>query len=112
MPYHYANEYTKEHMARAVGRSLPISWKQSVEICNAVRKRSVARAKTILKDTIAMRKPIKYTRYTHGAGHKFGIGSGKFPQKAAEHILTVIEHAEANAQFKGLNTGGLVIKAI
>jgi large subunit ribosomal protein L22 len=110
MPYNYAcQNYSKEHMARAVARSVPISTKASIEICNSIRHKSVARAKTILKDAISLRKPIRYTRFREGAGHKPGMAAGKFPKKASEHILQLIEAVEANAQFKGINTSNLEI---
>jgi large subunit ribosomal protein L22 len=115
MTYKYTStEYSKEHMARVVGRSLPISVKVSIEICNSIRKMPVAAAKTLLREVLAMKKAIKFTRFTNGVGHRKGndIGAGRYPQKAASHILGLIETAEANAQFKGLNTAALIIKHI
>ncbi|MBD3164877.1 50S ribosomal protein L22 [Candidatus Woesearchaeota archaeon] len=101
-----------ENMARAAGRALPVSTKASVEICSNLRKKTVARSKNILKGVIALAKPIKFTRFTNGAGHKKSIGAGKYPQKAAREMLKLLEAAEANAQFRGINTSGLVIKHI
>jgi large subunit ribosomal protein L22 len=110
MEYSYAlQNYDNEHMARAVGRALPVSRKASIEIGNTIRHKTVARAKTILKEVISMKAPIKFTRFTNGAGHKPGMASGKYPQKAAEHILALVEAVESNAQFKGLNTSNLII---
>lgn len=110
MGYNYTDaEYNKEHMARAVGRSMPISTKASIEIANSIRHKTVARAKVILQDAIALKKPIKYTRFTEGAGHKPGMASGKYPQRACGEILKLVETVESNAQFKGLNTSELII---
>ena len=109
----YSNkEYRKDHMARALGKSLPISFKASIEIANSIRKKSLSRAKQILNDAIALKKPIEYTRFTNGAGHKKGIAAGKYPQKAAGEILKMLLSVEANAQFKGINTSNLIIKHI
>ena len=109
----YSNkDYEKDHMARALGRSLPISTKASVEICNNIRHKSLARAKQILNEAIALKTPIKYTRFTNGAGHKKGMGAGKYPQKAAGEILKMLLSVEANAQFKGINTSNLIINHI
>jgi len=109
MAYKYSSSYNKEHMARIVGNSLSISTKASIEICNNLRNKTVGRAKTILKDAMNLRVPILFTRFTNGAGHKRGIGAGKYPVNAAKEILKIIEAVEANAQFKGLNTSNLQI---
>jgi len=85
--------YKKENMARVQGTALPISTKQSVEICNFIKNKNVAKAKQLLLGVI----------------DKTGIGPGRYPEKASEHFIQMIESVEANAQFKGLNTSNLVI---
>ncbi len=113
MAYKYSNSnYKKEHMARAVGRALPISTKASIEICNSLRKKNLANAKRILNDVMRFEKPMKFTRFTNGLGHEKGMASGRYPIKAASEILGLIESCEANAQFKGLNTSSLTISSI
>ena len=113
MTYHYTHTLAKEHTAQALGLGLPISFKQSLMIANMVRSKPLIRAKAILHDAIALKVPIKFTRFTNALGHKKGhFGPGRFPQKAAGHILSLLESAEANAQFKGLNTSGLVVEHI
>jgi large subunit ribosomal protein L22 len=105
-------DYNKENMARAVGRSLPISFKQSIEICSFIRNRKVNRAKTILSEAIKTERPIPFKRFDGDVGHKKNIAAGRFPKRASEEILSLINSAEANAQFKGLNTSNLVITCI
>jgi len=99
-------------MAKAVGRSMPVSTKQAIEICNTIRKMPLAKAKRLLDEVSRKKIAIKFRRFTEGAGHKPGIGAGKYPVKASKEMLALLESAEANAQFKGLNTGSLVIKHI
>ena len=41
-----------------------------------------------------------------------GWPSGRYPVKAAEQILKVLENAEANAEYKGMDTEKLVIEHI
>ncbi|MBR9698876.1 50S ribosomal protein L22 [Candidatus Woesearchaeota archaeon] len=105
----YSAPYSKEHHAKAQGVAMPISTKASIEICNTLRRKTVGRAKVILENVLAMKDPISFKRFTGGAGHKKGMGPGKYPLKAAEHILSVLKDVEANAQFKGLNTGNLIL---
>lgn len=102
-------EYEKSSMVRAIGRDLPISKKHSVEICNAIRHQNITRAKKILEDAIALKRPIPFKRFTSGAGHKPGMAAGQYPQKACEVILSLVKSLETNAQHKGLNTSRLVI---
>ncbi|MBI4152893.1 50S ribosomal protein L22 [Candidatus Woesearchaeota archaeon] len=98
--------------AKAVGRDLPISIKNSVEVCRFIRGKSVLMAKGILRDTIALKRAIPYRRYTWDLGHKKGMASGRFPIKTSSGILQVLESAEANAQFKGMNTARLFVAHI
>ena len=114
MAYKYTvKDYNKEHMAKVAGRALPISTKAAINICNNLKKRSVAYAKMFLKEVMILKTPVKYTRFTNGAGHKRGnMAAGKYPINAAKHILKLIESVESNAQFKGLNTSNLIIVSI
>ena len=54
MVYHYAfRDFSKEHMARGVGVSLPISVKHSVEVLAYIKHKKVAEAKRLLDLAIA-----------------------------------------------------------
>ena len=104
--------YNPENMATAKAESLPISFKQSVEICNFIRNKKVNDAKKTLMDVSNMKKAMPFTRFHGDVGHKKGIGAGRYPKKASKEILDIINLVEANAQFKGLNTSNLVITHI
>ena len=114
MNYRYAAQnYNKEHMARAVGRDIGISFKQSIEISNKIRGMPLARAKKLLTQVTEKKAAIPYRRFTDGVGHRPGhMGAGRYPLKASSEIIRLLESAEANAQFKGLNTADLVIRHI
>ncbi|MBI3026813.1 50S ribosomal protein L22 [Candidatus Woesearchaeota archaeon] len=104
--------YNSEHMARAVGLGLPISLKQSVEICNFIKNRNVIDAKKILQNVIDKKLAIPFRRYNWDLGHKKKIGPGRYPEKSSKYLIKLIEDAEANAQFKGMSTSNLVISHI
>jgi len=109
----YSTEkYDKENMARVVGRSLPISTKFCIEICNLIRNKSTEEAKKILQDAIDGKKAIPFKIFNRDLSHKKKMGPGRFPKKAAIEIINLLESAEANAQFKGLNTSNLSITHI
>jgi large subunit ribosomal protein L22 len=70
-------------------------------------------AKSYLRDIIELKRAVPFKRYRRDTGHKKGkIAAGKYPQKVAKSILSVLENAEANADFKGLDTKKLVVKHI
>ncbi len=109
MAYGYSTKIT-ENSAKAVGLSLPISRKESINICNSIRGMNLQKAKKLLQDVIALKKPIAYTVYNADVGHKAGMAAGRFPVSSCKQILSILKNAEANAQFKGLSTGNLLIK--
>lgn len=41
-----------------------------------------------------------------------GWAAGRYPVKAAEQVLKVLENAEANAEYKGMDTENLFIEHI
>ena len=96
-------------MARGKGLSLPISFKQSVEICSFIRNKSVNDAKKILNGVLTKKSIIPFKRFNSDMGHKSKIGPGRYPIKASGEIVKLLESIEANAQFKGLNTSDLMI---
>ena len=105
-------EYNTEHMAIAKGISLPISFKQSVEICRFIKDRNIDNAKEILQKVIDKKAAIPFRRYNWDLGHKKKIGPARYPEKASKEFIKLIENVEANAQFKGLNTSNLIITHI
>ena len=112
--HNYATKLeNEEHFAKAVGRTLPISTKHSIELSRFLRKKDLQRAKDMLNQVIAKKLPVPFKRFTEIAHKKGkGIASAKFPEKAAKEFLSLLNSVEANAQFKGLNTAGLIIDHI
>lgn len=101
--------YNQEHMARAIGMALPISFKQSVEICSFIKNRNINDAKKMLHSVSEKKLAIPFRRYNWDLGHKKGMGPARYPEKASMEFIKLIENVESNAQFKGLNTSSLVI---
>jgi len=55
---------------------------------------------------------VPFKRHNSGVGHRAGLSgwdAGRFPQKAARGILTVVKSAEANAEYKGLDSDRMQI---
>jgi large subunit ribosomal protein L22 len=106
MAQHYS---TSIEGARALGRDLPISMKHSVEVCRFIRGKKVILAKKMLQEVIVKERAVPYLKFTLDLGHKKGMAAGRYPVRTAEEILKIVESAEKNAQFKGMNVSKLVI---
>lgn len=113
--YAYNKEGNEAKTARAMVKSLKISPKHCVEICNAIRGMDVSKAKAYLEDVIDMKQSVPFKRHNKKVGHRKGQKgwpSGRYPVKAAAEVLKVLVNAEANAEYKGMDTEKLVIEHI
>jgi len=101
-----------DRTAKASGRELRISHKHAREICKVIKGMMLEDAKKFLEDVIAMRKPVPFRRFKKKIPHRRGLQgwcSGRYPVKAAKHILRILKDVEANAEYKGLNVEKLKI---
>jgi large subunit ribosomal protein L22 len=101
-----------EKTAKASGRENRVSHKHAREVCKAVKGMTLANAKQYLRDVIAKKRAIPFTRYNKKAGHRHGLVksfSGRYPIKASDQVLKIIQAAEANAENKGLDVDRLRI---
>ncbi|MEM2869363.1 MAG: 50S ribosomal protein L22 [Thermoplasmata archaeon] len=106
----YTIEVDDTKTAKSIGKELPISPKHAVEICREIRGMPLDRAKEFLEGVIAGRTPVPFRRYTYQVSHQRGCrGPGRFPKKAAQYILRVLEDAESNAEYKGFDTESLEV---
>ena len=96
-----------ETRPHALGRDLDISPKHAVEICREIRGKPVDDAIDYLERVEEKKQAVAFKRYNKQVASKKGVGPGRYPVKAAEHILKLLQGAEANAEFKGLDTENL-----
>lgn len=105
-------ELDSERTAKASGREVRVSHKSAREICNKIKGMKVTRAKSYLNDVVAKKKAVPFTRFKKKMGHRSGLEkgfAGRYPVKAARQVLKVLEGAEANAEYQGLNTENMEI---
>jgi len=91
--------------SRAMGHELHISPKHAREVCRTLKGMRAEAAKVLLQDVIDKRRPIPFRRYCRNVAHRHGLvkaDAGRYPEKAARAVLTVLENAMANAEYKGL----------
>ena len=99
-------ELDTEKTVKASGRELRISPKHTREVCKTIKGMRLEKAKRYLERVIAKKQPVPFRRFTKKLGHRHGMQKamvGKYPVKSAAHVLKVLESAEGNAEFKGLD---------
>lgn len=97
---------------KASGRELRVSPKAAREVCAAIKGMKLDDAKDFIQQVISRKRAILYHRYKKKVPHRHGLEkspAGRFPIKAAQQILGVLENAEANAMYKGLDAENLRI---
>jgi len=105
-------ELDPEKTAKASGREVRVSHKSAREICKTIRGMMLTKAKQYLRDVMAKKRAVPFKRFKKKAGHRHGLEkayAGRYPVKAAKQILKILEGAEANAEYKGLDTERLRI---
>ncbi len=99
-------------ITRVVGWNLPISRKASVHIARYIKYLPLKTAKRYLEEVIELRRSVPYFRYNRDVGHRSdaqGIPMGRYPKKAAQHFLKLLDSLEKNALDLGLDPNKLVI---
>ena len=104
--------FEPEKVSKASGRELRTSPKHAREVCNTLKGMKLGVAKEFLELVILKKKAVPFKRYNKKMPHRKGLNksaSGRYPVKAAKHILSILEGAEANAFYKGLDIENLRI---
>jgi large subunit ribosomal protein L22 len=99
-----------ETVARARGIELRVSPKKTYEVLNAIRGMPLTEAREFLEDVAALKRAVKFRRYNQETAHKRGIGPGRYPKKVAKSLLQILQNAESNAEYEGLDTDQLYIR--
>jgi large subunit ribosomal protein L22 len=99
----FTMEMPDENCSRALLKDQNVSPKMSFAISKAIKGMNTEQAKEYLEDVINAKKPVPITRYVTGIAHKrgHGFGAGRYPKKAAQSFVQLIELVEANAEFNG-----------
>jgi large subunit ribosomal protein L22 len=98
-------EKDESKIARVYGRTLRISPKHSVEISNAIRGMKVDEAKEFLLRVQKKKEAVPFRKYKKKVGHKrlSKWYAGRYPVKACKRFYNLLEEAESNAEYKGLD---------
>jgi len=97
---------------KASARELRVSPKHATEVCSTIKGMKLYQAKTYLQNVVAKRQPVPIRKHKKKIPHRRGLQkayAGRYPVKAAQKVLQVLENAEANAEYKGLDMERLKI---
>jgi large subunit ribosomal protein L22 len=98
-----------EHVAKASTKNAPVSTKHCIELCRWLRYKNTSEAKKMLEEVIGLKRAVPYRKFVRDIGHRAGMSTGRFPQKASKEMLKLVKSVEANAQGKGLDISNLKI---
>ncbi len=109
----YTEEADPETSSKTMGSELHISPKKSRELCRAIKGMRSTAARNYLRDVISFKRAVPFRKHNDSLGHKKGpMAAGRYPVKAAEEFLKLLENAENNAEYKGLDPGHMYIAHI
>jgi large subunit ribosomal protein L22 len=105
-------ELDPEKTVKASGRQVRVSHKLARELCKTIKGMMLTKAKPYLRDVVSKKRAVPIRRFKKKAGHTHGLEktyAGRYPVKAAKHVLKILDGAEASAEYKGLDTDRLRI---
>jgi large subunit ribosomal protein L22 len=73
---------------------------------------TTSEAKAYLADVVELKKAIPFKRFNRNVAHKRGLSkwpAGRYPVKAAEAYIRLLESVEKNAEYIGLDVEKLRI---
>ncbi len=103
----YSQKSDPETTSRAYGREIGVSPKHCREVCKMLKGKKVEDAKKYLKGVIDLETAVPYTRFKMFLSPKPKVGPARYPKKAAKAILRVLESAQSNAEYKGLDADSM-----
>ena len=103
----YSRNPSTAKAAKASGKDLRVHYKNTYETAKAVKGLTIAKAKQYLKDVLAHRRCVPFTKHYGGIGRtgqaaEFGKTLGRWPEKSVKIILGLVNNIEANANAKNL----------
>ena len=108
----YSTIEDPDKTAKAYGYELHCSKKDCKNIAYFLKGMKTEDAKKYLQDIIEMKRSIPLVFHKRKISHQKGIGPGSYPQKAASKMLKILENAENNAEYKGLDVENMKISHI
>mmetsp|Transcript_39837 Transcript_39837/g.115277 ORF Transcript_39837/g.115277 Transcript_39837/m.115277 type:complete len:186 (+) Transcript_39837:127-684(+) len=102
---------------KAMGVDLRVHYKNTYETGRAIKGMTLRTAQKYLQDVCEKKRCIPFRKYRGCIGRtpqakEFKMTQGRWPVKSCKVLLGLLKNAEANAEFKNLDTDGLMIEHI
>merc|ERR1719436_1159841 len=120
--YHKMVKYSREaavqaKSAKAMGVDLRTSFKNTYNVCQAIKGWKLEDAKTYLQAVVDKKRCVPFRKFKSGVGRcaqtkEFKTTQGRWPVKSAKIVLALLKNAESNAEMKNLDTENLQITHI
>jgi large subunit ribosomal protein L22 len=108
----YGSKIAGDNIARGKANELPISPKHAIEIARFIRQKRADIAIADLEQVIAQKKAVPFKRFNRNVAHKRGLegwDAGRYPKKASEAYIRLLESVKKNAEYIGLDAEKLEI---
>jgi large subunit ribosomal protein L22 len=102
----YSVDADPETTAKAMLRERQMSHKHSKAIAREIKGKTASDAVEFLEAVIEGDQPVAFKQHNSGVGHKSkvdGWDAGRFPQKASEAFIDLLENAVGNADHQGFD---------
>ena len=102
----YSVDVDPETTAKAMLRERHMSHKHSKAIAREIKGKTAAEAVEYLEAVIEGDRSVPFKSHNSGVGHRKDIDgwdAGRFPEKASEAFLDLIENAVGNADHQGFD---------
>ncbi|AGB16555.1 ribosomal protein L22/L17 [Halovivax ruber XH-70] len=106
MGINYSVDADPDSTAKAMLRERHMSHKHSKEIAREIKGMTVGDAQEYLAAVIEGERSIPFKSHNTGAGHRSDIDgwdAGKYPEKASNAFLDLLENVTANAAHQGFD---------
>eukprot|EP00392_Amoebophrya_sp_AT5.2_P014348 g14497.t1 len=114
----YSREAAKpDKSAKAMGVDLRTSFKNTYNVCQAIKGFKLEDAKKYLQAVLEHKRIIPFRRFKSGVSrdgqcNEFKTTQGRWPEKSVKVVMGLLRNAESNAEFKGLDAEKLLISHV
>jgi len=100
----YSVDADPDTTAKAMLRERQMSHKHAKEIAREIKGKTAGEAVAYLEDVIEGTRSVPFRSHNSGVGHRSdvdGWDAGRYPEKASEAFLDLLENAVGNADEQG-----------
>ncbi|WP_121822478.1 50S ribosomal protein L22 [Halostella salina] len=112
MGINYSVDADPDETAKAMLRERHMSHKHSKAIAREIKGKTATEAEEFLQSVIDGEQSVPFKSHNSGVGHRSDIDgwdAGRYPEKASEAFLDLIENAVNNADHQGFDGEEMVI---